>query len=493
MKRRRASSFLVSAAIVAAIILPSAVSAQVVISEIMYDYSGAEESGKHDWVEIFNGSSSSVSLSEWRLRENDTDHQMNPYPDSASGMLAAGGYAVVANDAVSFKVDFPTYTGLLFDSSFSLVSSGETLVMRCCGPNVVDRTNRDSVSYTPIDSASDQGNTLQRTSSAGITFISASPTPGTGSLSSSGGGGGGESGATDTTITTTTDQSVDAGNSSGESAIMPPPPKVFADGGGDRTVVVGADTEFRARAYDERKNIIDFSRFHWNFGDGTTADTAVVMHRFEYPGRYVVVLDIPEEKDAEADQIIVTVEQMKLALSLTQDGGVTVENRAGRTIDLSRWIVRSMGRTFTVPARTFILAGSSLRISPKTLGFAGGADIELAYPDGQSALSIAPVAPTSTPAVVVEAVIPRVQNRGNNRRVESEAFAPERESATAGQPEIAASTTPVEPAQAAGVAAAFPGSSGKWWLGVVGIAGLAAGSLALARRYGRKEWDIEEG
>src|SRR3989344_792174 len=185
-KRRRASSFLVSAAIVAAIILPSAVSAQVVISEIMYDYSGAEESGKHDWVEIFNGSSSSVSLSGWRLRENDTDHQMNPYPDSASGMLAAGGYAVGANDAVSFKVDFPTYTGLLFDSSFSLVSSGETLVMRCCGPNVVDRTNRDSVSYTPIDSASDQGNTLQRTSSAGITFISASPTPGTGSLSSSG-------------------------------------------------------------------------------------------------------------------------------------------------------------------------------------------------------------------------------------------------------------------------------------------------------------------
>ena len=305
-------------------------------------------------------------------------------------------------------------------------------------------------------------------------------------------GTGASSSNSETSAATGTVQSVSTGNSSGDS-IMPPPPKVFADGGSDRTVVVGADTEFRARAYDERKNIIDFSRFHWNFGDGTTADTAVVMHRFEYPGRYVVVLDIPEEKDAEADQIIVTVEQMKLALSLTQDGGVTVENRAGRTIDLSRWIVRSMGRTFTVPARTFILAGSSLRISPKTLGFAGGADIELAYPDGQSALSIAPVAPTSTPAVVVEAVIPRVQNRGENRRVESEAFAPERESATAGQPEIAASTTPVEPAQAAGVAAAFPGSSGKWWLGVVGIAGLAAGSLALARRYGRKEWDIEEG
>ena len=216
------------------------------------------------------------------------------------------------------------------------------------------------------------------------------------------------------------------------------------------------------------------------------------MHRFEYPGRYVVVLDMPEQKDAVADQLIVTAERVELELSLMEDGGVMIENRAGRTLDLSRWIVRSMGRTFTVPPRTFILAGSSLRISPKTLGFAGGADIELAYPDGQSALSIAPVAPTSTPPVAVEAVVPRVQNRGNNRVVESEAFVPERESATAGQHEVAASTTPVEPAQAAGVAAAFSGSSGKWWLGVVGIAGLAAGSLALARRYGKKEWDIVE-
>ena len=304
-------------------------------------------------------------------------------------------------------------------------------------------------------------------------------------------GTGASSSNSETSAATGTVQSVSTGNSSGDS-IMPPPPKVFADGGSDRTVVVGADTEFRARAYDERKNIIDFSRFHWNFGDGTTADTAVVMHRFEYPGRYVVVLDMPEQKDAVADQLIVTAERVELELSLMEDGGVMIENRAGRTLDLSRWIVRSMGRTFTVPPRTFILAGSSLRISPKTLGFAGGADIELAYPDGQSALSIAPVAPTSTPPVAVEAVVPRVQNRGNNRVVESEAFVPERESATAGQHEVAASTTPVEPAQAAGVAAAFSGSSGKWWLGVVGIAGLAAGSLALARRYGKKEWDIVE-
>lgn len=456
----------------------------------MYDYPGSEESGKHDWVEIFNSGTSAVPLSEWRLRENDSDHQINPYPDGASATLSAGAYAVIANDAGAFKIDFPAYTGLLFDSSFSLVSGGETVVMRCCGSSVADRTDRDTVSYTPVDSATDQGNTLQRTNVSGTTFVSMSPSPGTGSFSSSGSvdalPGPDASGAT------SIDQSAGAGNTSGDS-IMPPPPKLFADGGSDRTVVVGADSEFRARAYDEKKNVIDFSRFHWNFGDGTTADTATVMHRFEYPGRYVVVLDIPEEKDSVADQIIVTVEPMKLALSLMEDGGVMIENRAGRTFDLSRWIIRSMGRTFTVPERTFILAGSSLRFSPKTLGFSSGADVELAYPNGALALNAAPIpAPTSTPAVQFPTDAFRTQNAIGRNEIERQVFVPEEESVPIEQSEIVASTTEVQTTQAAGVGAALSGSSGKWWLGVVGIAGLAAGSLALARRYGKKEWDIIE-
>ena len=296
----------------------------------------------------------------------------------------------------------------------------------------------------------------------------------------------------ETGAATSTNQSVGTGNSSGDS-IMPPPPKLFADGGSDRTVVVGADTEFRARAYDEKKNIIDFSRFHWNFGDGTTADTAVAMHRFEYPGRYVVVLDMPEQKDAVADQFIVTVERVELALSLMEDGGVMIENRAGRTLDLSRWIVRSMGRTFTIPQRTFVLAGSSLRVSPRTLGFSSGADVELAFPNGTSALGIVPT-PVLSVASSTSTSIPAKYSSQSAvfEKVDDYVAVREVESSSVEQPEVAASTTPVEAAQAAGVAAAFSGSPGKWWLSVVGIAGLAAGSLALARRYGKKEWDIVE-
>lgn len=293
----------------------------------------------------------------------------------------------------------------------------------------------------------------------------------------------------DTSIATGTVQSVSSGNSSGDS-VMRPPPTVFADGGGDRTVIVGADTEFRARAYDEKKNIIDFARFHWNFGDGTVSEAATVMHRFEYPGRYVVVLDMPEEKDAVADQIIITVERVELVLSLMEGGGVTIENRAGRTLDLSRWAVRSMGRTFTIPQRTFVLAGSSLRISERTLGFSSGSDVELAYPNGASALGIAPAGPTSTSAALPQVVVSRTYvsrtaDAEGDRTSASEQVRPVIE-----DPAITTSTEQIASTQMA--SAALSGTSAKWWLGVIGVAGLAAGSLALARRYGKREWDIEE-
>jgi len=459
------------------------VSAQVVISEIMYDVSGTDTD--REWVEVFNAGGTSVHFTDWKLFEANTNHNVAAVQGGEN--LASGAYAIIADSPTKFLQDWPSYSGILFDSAFSLGNSGETLAIHMPPPEL---TETDSVTYQGAGGAAGNGNSLHRTSASGQGFNEGSPTPGTGSLSVTGSGD--PTPSPDPVPATSTEQNVNASNSSSDS-VMPPPPKLFADGGSNRTVIVGADTEFKARAYDEKKNLIDFSRFHWNFGDGSVSDVATILHRFEYPGRYVVVLDMPEEKDAVPDQIIVTVEQMKLALSLMQDGGVTIENRAGRTLDLSRWIIRSMERTFTIPERTFILAGSSLRISPRTLGFSSGADVELAYPNGAAAVSTAPTpAPTSTPPAPLPAVVPRAQNRGENPGGASRAFVSDEESVPAEELEIVASTTLEESTQAAGAAAGLSGMSPKWWFGALGIAGLAAGSLALARRYGRKEWDIIE-
>lgn len=323
---------------------------------------------------------------------------------------------------------------------------------------------------------------MQWTVTQGITVGASSPS------GSSGSSDGSQAGTTPTGA-----EDFGPGNKPVGSSKMPPPPKVFADGGGDRTVIVGADTEFRARAYDEKKHLIDFATFHWNFGDGSTAETSVVYHHFDHPGRYVVVLEVPEEKDSASDQFTVTVERMELGLSLFPDGSVAIENHAGRTLDLSRWAIRSLGRTFTIPDRTFVLTRNTLYISQDTLGFTSGPDVELDYPNGVFALGLAPVATSSLP-VRVTTTTPEDAAEDRDEEITqdlaSEAVPAEIDSGKTEPPELPATSPSSE--QVAAAATSPSESSFMWWFGALGIAGLAAGSLTLARRYGKKEWDIIE-
>src|SRR3989344_3306745 len=136
---------------------------------------------------------------------------------------------------------------------------------------------------------------------------------------------------TDTSTTTSTSQTTQAPTSS---YVPPPEPTIFADAGSDRTVIVGADVEFDGRAYNRNKESVDHVRFLWNFGDGATAEGPSVLHHFEYPGQYAVMLYIAEDRTSVSDKIIVTAEPARLAFSAISDGSVSIQNLAGRDLDL---------------------------------------------------------------------------------------------------------------------------------------------------------------
>ena len=159
-------------------------------------------------------------------------------------------------------------------------------------------------------------------------------------------------------------------------------PQLFSDAGGDRTVIVGADTQFNGRAYNRQKEHVEHVRFLWNFGDGSTADGPAVVHHYTYPGRYAVMLTIAQNLDAVSDRIVVTAEPAKLAFDVPSDGSVAIENHAGRDLDLSGWIVRSTGQLFTLPEGSVILSNETMRIPQKTLKFWSGTQTELDYPNG---------------------------------------------------------------------------------------------------------------
>src|SRR3989344_2877924 len=153
---------------------PSYIHAQVYISEIMYDLSGADTG--REWIEIFNGGSESVDLSSWKLFEANVNHSLNNVSGGAS--LSAGGYTVIADDTTKFLIDWPSYSGILFESSFSLSNTGETIALKNS-----ELTTIDEVTYDSSLGANGDGNTLNKSDGS---WVNKSATPGLAMSSTSG-------------------------------------------------------------------------------------------------------------------------------------------------------------------------------------------------------------------------------------------------------------------------------------------------------------------
>lgn len=488
-----------------AMLIPAVVSAQVIISEIMYDAPGLEGSGEHDWVEVFNAGASAVDVSSYRFFEANTNHTLKL--ESGSASLPSGGYAVIASATSTFLADWPAFGGTLFDSSFNLNSTGELIGIRV---DASDTTH--DFTYSPAEAATNNGSSLHRASVSSAAFSAGTPSPGTGSLSASSGNSSDISSNFDSSTSTTTGSTGSPQATTNTSAntsapvssyVAPPEPQIFADAGDNRTVIVAADTEFVGRAYNRKKETISgHIRFLWNFGDGSTGEGQSVLHHFEYPGKYAVVLNIADNRDAASDRIIVTAEPAKLAFTHLPDGSIVIKNDAGRDLDLSSWIVRSFGRYFVVPKDSIILAGESLRIGEKTLGFRSSLETELDYPNGALALKagtasenlepkklntpdvLAPASPP--PATRASAApapapsVPTANQTGDMSLSETENDLSNIEDTHASSSQTAA----------AGATALDSGGSYFWWFGAVGLAVIGSGAVLASRRAGKREWKI---
>lgn len=472
--------------VLAILSVPASASASVVINEFLYDAQGTD--ADQEYVELYNNGSSDVDLTKWKINDG-SNHTFNVPPKNGgtgSITIAPGGYVLLVDNATNFIAGHPSIAGTIIDTVLSLSNTSATI-------SLIDESGAtvDSVSYTKDQGANGDGNSLQK---SGSSWIVAAPTPNAanGSAASQNSQNTTTSQTTSTTSesTNTTAQSSSQANTVAVSSyVAPPEPTIFADGGDARSVIVSADTEFYGRAYDKKKQPVDHVRFSWNFGDGSIAEGQSVTHHFDYPGRYMVVLSIAEDRNAASDYFVVTAEPAQLGFENISDGGVAIRNLSGRDLDLSKWLIRSFNTSFTLPDHSIVLRGETLRIPQKTLGFWSSAMVELAYPNGvlalkagQSAATAAPVqAPTpEPPKQALAPVAPKVT------RASVVVSRAEAETAQEESPAIATTT------QAAAAASAASTLGSYWWLYAV-LLGLVAGGTALfVRRVQKTEWDIVE-
>lgn len=454
-------------------VAPFSASAQIIISEFVYDAPGADNN--QEWIELFNGGSDAVDLTKWKVSDG-SNHVLNAPPKNGGQggiSLAAGAYAVLADDASAFLTTHPGFSGTVIDTTLSLPNASGTLALLDDSGSIVS-----SVTYTKDMGAAGDGSSLQR---IGGSFVAATPTPGAENAASAAPVPVPESPAH-------TDAPASAERVS--SAVPLHVPAFVVDAGSDRTAMAGADVLFEGVARTKKGEAMTPGRYLWTFGDGATAEGRSVMHHFAEPGRYAVVLDVADGIDAVSEQIIVTVIPPSIGVSV-RDTSIVLTNTAGTDLDISFWGLRAGSSTFMLPKHTILLARMAVPFPYEITRLPRVSDVTLFYPNGVAAVR----AGSSTPAVSTgetEAPDPAPMayrwSAQPAAEVSREANRPAAADATgADAPDVPAASSSI-PAQAAAAGAA--GASWPWWLSVVGLAGLAGVGIVTARRQRAGEWDI---
>ncbi len=101
-----------------------AVSTDIIINEI-----GAYESNGHEWIEIWNKGAEPVDLTDWKFWENNTNHGLSV--STTDAIVQPGEYGVIVQNDTQFLLDYPSFIGSVFDSSWSTLSeSGEEIGLK---------------------------------------------------------------------------------------------------------------------------------------------------------------------------------------------------------------------------------------------------------------------------------------------------------------------------------------------------------------------------
>lgn len=149
------------------LLFPVSLKAGVIINEIMYDLPGSDEG--REWIEIYNSGLEVVNLESFNI-ETAANHRPLTLV-SGSFLLPPKGYAIIIRDYDKFENDWPSLSGTIFRSSFSLNNTSGKIVLKNSGETGAVQ----EIIYNSEWGATGNGESLQK---FGDDFQSSLPTPG---------------------------------------------------------------------------------------------------------------------------------------------------------------------------------------------------------------------------------------------------------------------------------------------------------------------------
>jgi hypothetical protein len=332
------------------------------ITEFMYDLDGTDTD--REWVEVRNTGSEAEDLSAWFLFAGNAKHVLVP---EDSSHVDPGGYAIIAQNIHGFKTDWPSFNGLLFDSSWTGLNNEQgNVALKDPDLNILS-----SVNYTKDLGGSGDGNSLQKSNSL---FLAAIPTPGKENNTSS-------EAENKSSPNSSLDDQTENQNSSHTNtpAVVSKKeiqtPKTTVTITAKKTAVAGIPFALEAIVSGYNKEYSSYGKFVWNFGDGMTKEEKGLQklsHVYQYPGEYVLDLSYYENYYADSltseDQVTLIVIPSDVSISSVgdiTDPFVEVQNNSSYEIPLSGWIIKGMVHFFVLPQNTILLSKKKLKISSR--------------------------------------------------------------------------------------------------------------------------------
>jgi hypothetical protein len=337
--------------------------ANLEITEVMYDPQGANTS--HQWVEVYNNSSSSIDLSSWYLVDYDTSWHFRTISSDDSTILNSNSYAIIAktSNLADFKSKNPNLGGQILKANVTLGAESGHIGLSSDKKNITNE-----ISYLSV---MDNGNSLQKINGS---WKESSPTAGASNILST---------SSSTENISTNSSSVSSSSSETSTS------KVSITDSGEYKIttkiispkIITAKIPFYISSLTttSKKETLATGKYLWNFGDGTSIElrnNQEFNHTYEYPGEYVLSLSFFnnsfEKIPSATSRVILKVVFADIIISSVGDNSdpfIEFENKSSYEIDISGFILKANNHNFTIPTGTIILPNHKIKLSSKISGF----------------------------------------------------------------------------------------------------------------------------
>jgi hypothetical protein len=324
----------------------------------MYDVEGTDTG--REWIEVQNLGDVTVDFSTWKLFEANTNHKITAV---GSNGIPAGGFAILADDPSKFLADHLGFSGLVFDSAFSLSNNGESLILR--DSNLSDI---DAVTFDVAIGAAGDGNSLQKIN---MNWMAGTATPGAlNSLVSS------PTAPSASSSNATTDTGIETGNES-----LPAPtayssyssqsvakisydePELEVTSGRPRLGFVGMPLAFEAKTKSSKNIPLGNSVSNvWSLGDGSIKHGQFINHTYEFSGEYIVILNSQSGGANAVSKVRVKIIEPHLSIISVNNSFIEIKNLDKYELNLGNMVMETHGARFIFPKDTIISPESSVKI-----------------------------------------------------------------------------------------------------------------------------------